>query len=55
MEITEVIQLIDSLGTIGILVLAWYFERKRANTAIEEIITDWKRQNDRETLESQNP
>lgn len=40
--------LIDSLGTVGILVFAWYQERKRADSLSAEIIADWKRQNDRE-------
>lgn len=59
MESTEIIQLviglIDSLGTIGILIAAWIYERKRADSVTDEIVSDWKRQNDRETLESKNP
>ncbi len=52
METSEILQtmtgLIDSLGTVGILVYAWYQERKRADGLTSEIIADWKRQNDRE-------
>lgn len=59
METTEIVQLvvslIDSLGTIGILVAAWIFERRRADSTMNEIVADWKRQNDRETLESKKP
>lgn len=50
-----VVSLIDSLGTIGILVAAWLFERKRADSAVNEIVADWKRQNDRETIEAKSP
>ena len=45
--------LIDSLGTVGILIWAWTQERKRADELNEAIIEDWKRQNDRDVLKSE--
>jgi len=42
------VSLLDSLGTIGILIWAWYQERARADVLTGHIIEDWKRQNDRE-------
>jgi len=46
--INVVTSLIDTLGTVGILVWFLYLERKRADSAISEIVQDWKRQNDNE-------
>lgn len=52
METTEVIQqivqLLDKLGTIGILVFWIMSERKERRDLQNEIMSDWKRQNDRE-------
>lgn len=55
METQDIIQmitsLIDSLGTVGILIWAWYQERKRADMLENEILSDWRRQSDREMTE----
>lgn len=59
METVEIVQAvlatIDSLGIVGVLAWGWVQERKRAERLEAEIVSDWKRQNDRETISHLDP
>jgi len=42
---SEVLSLLDNLGTIGILIYMLYIERSRADSLMAHILDDWKSNN----------
>ena len=56
MENIETVQAItaaiQAIGIAGVLAWGWAQERRRADRLETEIVDDWKRQNDRETIQS---
>lgn len=59
METIEMAQaiaaLMQSISIAGVLAWGWVSERKRADRLESNIVEDWKRQNDREPLQSDPP
>ena len=52
--INGILRVVDSLGTIGILVYMVYAERQRADSLMNHIVEDWKTHNIQNTVAQRN-